>query len=187
MILALRRPCAGHRAALVDFVDRRELRPATAAALAHLDRCPACEADLSRIALAIAALRRLHREVAVAEPPADAWLRLRARIQRPVDPWRWRATVGGLVMRTLLVAVVVGPQTLVRPVAEPQGPMPPGLLGDLRAETVYLTNARAGDLPPAPRVIRDATGVPVSYPAEIREYRKEVDSTKPSGRPPEPI
>ena len=43
MIGAFRTSCVRHREALVDFVDRREMGPGTAAALTHLDHCRACE------------------------------------------------------------------------------------------------------------------------------------------------
>jgi len=184
VIIAFRRPCTAHQAALIDFVDRRELGSATSAALGHLDRCRSCEEDLAGIALAIAALRRLHRGVDTLEPPADAWLRLRSRIQRRGDPWRWRATLGGLTVSTLLVAVLVAPISFGR-----QGsgrlPQPSWLATELQLEATYLANVRSGDLPPGPQLIRG--GIPQNYPEEIREVRKEVASAKPVRRPAKPI
>jgi hypothetical protein len=184
VILAFRIPCGTHRAALIDFVDRRALGSATAAALSHLDRCRACEEELAGIALAIAALRRLHREVDGEEPAADAWLRLRARIQRPIDPWPWRATLGGLVGSVMLVAVFVGPMALGGGHADGAS-LSPWLLREIRVEAGYLAAIRAGDLPPTPRAQRGSGSIPRNFPAEIREIRKEVLAAKPTNRPPE--
>lgn len=184
MILAFRNPCGTHRAALIDFVDRRALGSATAAALSHLDRCRACEEELSGIALAITALRRLHREVDGEEPAADAWPRLRARIQRPIDPWRWRSTLGGLAGSALLVAVLVGPVTLGGRHAD-RASLSPWLIRESRVEAGYLAAIRVGDLPPTPRARRGSGSIPRNFPNEIRDVRKEVLAAKPSNRPPE--
>jgi hypothetical protein len=186
MILGFRSPCDMHRGALIDFVDRRELGSATAAALSHLDRCRACEEELSAIALAIAALRRLHREVVGEEPAADAWLRLRARIQRPIDPWRWRASLGGLAGSALLVAVLVGPIAIGG--REPVNPsLSPWLLQQSRIEATYLASIRESGLPRTPRFQSGGGGLPRDYPYEIRQIRKEVLPAKPTVRPPESI
>ena len=105
--------CARHRDALLDFVDRRETGPGTDAALDHLDRCRGCEWDLEATALAVAALRRLHREARVVEPPADAWERLRARVERPrAAVWRWRTTLAGLAVGAGLVATIIAPASV---------------------------------------------------------------------------
>jgi hypothetical protein len=185
MIVAFRRPCVDHRAALVDFVDRRALGPATAAALGHLDRCRACEQELSGIALAIAGLRRLHRDVEGIEPPADAWLRLRSRIQRRGDPWRWRTTLASLTASTLLVGVIAAPISFGTSSGEDL-PQPPWLTHEIQVEAEYLAAIYAGVLPPASRPEK-VGGIPQNYPQEIAEVRKEVASAKPTGRPPKPI
>jgi hypothetical protein len=65
---------------LVDFVDRGELGPATGAALAHLDRCGRCTEAIESTMLTITALRRLGEEASRAQPRADAWPRLQARL-----------------------------------------------------------------------------------------------------------
>jgi hypothetical protein len=187
VILAFRRPCADHRAALLDFVDRRERTAATPAALAHLERCARCEQELADAALAIAGLRRLGAEARAVEPPSDAWLRLRGRIRRPVDPWRWRATLGGLATSAMLVAVLVLPSTLGGPntrgfsLGVPDSPE-----AQLREEA-YLASIRAGTLPPAPRMARVGVSVPHNYPPEIAKVRKEVTSAPLSVRSSEPI
>jgi hypothetical protein len=184
VIAAFRRPCDHHRAALLDFVDRREIGPATAAALGHLDRCGPCEDELTGIATTIAALRRLHRDVRSVEPPADSWLRLRARILAPRQAWRWRTTLAGLTTSTLLVGVLAAPVSFGRhdPTTLPQ---PPWLTNEIRLEAAYLAKSRAGELPPAPRP--KVGGIPQNYPPEIREVRKEVATAKPTERPPKPI
>ena len=185
MILALRSPCGRHRAALIGYVDRRALGSATAAALSHLDRCRACEEELSGIALAIAALRRLPREVDLEEPAADAWPRLRARIQRPFDTWHWRATLGGIVSSTLLVAVFVAPVALGE--LGPAAGTPPWVRWEMRVEAVYLANSREGDLPRTHRIQSGGGSLPRDYSYEIRQVRKEVLPAKPTVRPPETI
>lgn len=187
MIVAFRRPCVDHRAALIDFVDRRDLGPATAAALDHLDRCRSCEAELSGIALAIAALRRLHGDVQRVEPPADAWLRLRARVERPAEVWRWRTTLAGLTASALLVAVLVAPVSFGS--APNHVPQPPWLAAELRREAAYLATIHTGDLGAGQSAASGTqeARVPQNYPPEIREIRKEVTAADPPGRPPKPI
>lgn len=108
--------CAAHRAALIDFADRREIGPGTRAALDHLDRCRGCEWEVEATALAITALRRLWAEAQRAEPPADAWSRLRMRLERPRVPvWRWRTSIGGLLVGTGLVAALLAPVGILAP------------------------------------------------------------------------
>ena len=187
MILPFRRPCADHRAVLLDWVDRRGTGAGTRRALDHLARCTACERELAGVALAIVALRRMEAGLQAIEPPPDAWLRLRARLERPVDPWRWRASLGGLATSAMLVGVLVLPVTLGGPAGPPQAPTMPGAIAQQLRETDYLAGVRDGSLPPTPRLTRDAGGVPRDYPDEIDEVRKEVPSDRLTGRPPEPI
>jgi hypothetical protein len=86
--------------------------PATLAALDHLDRCRRCRADAEATALAVAALRRLAADSAGRAPAADAWPRLRARVDRDRTPRaQVRAVVGGLVTSAALVGVLVGATT----------------------------------------------------------------------------
>jgi hypothetical protein len=187
VIVPFRCPCVDHQAALLDFVDRREHGPATAAALGHLDRCRSCEAELSGIAIAIAALRRLHREVGAVEPPADSWLHLRARVERRGDPWAWRATLGGITASALLVGVLVAPISFGR--APSDLPQPPWLAAEIRLEAAYLATIHTGDLPASrpPRTGAEQARVPMNHPPEIRDVRKEVAAANPPGRPPKPI
>jgi hypothetical protein len=187
MILAFRRPCADHRTTLLDWVDRREIGRRTAAALAHLDRCPRCERDLAASALTIHALRGVGRDLAAAEPSPDAWLRLRARITRRADPWRWRATLAGSATSALLVAVLVMPITIGGPFVRPSADAPRAELAERKHEAAYLAGIRDGELPPTPHVERGVGGVPRTYPDEIARVRKEVASTRPIHRPSAPI
>ncbi len=194
--------CAHHRAALLDFVDRREQGPATDAALAHLDRCRACESELTEIALAIAALRRLHAEVRTAEPPRDAWARLRAHVgRRPVAPWRWRLGIGGLMTSALLVGVLVGPLAIdpsrnataisdapyqrISPMPEAVSP------AELRTEQEFLLtrreNAAKSIIRPISLFTSRVLGVDEIalriFPDGVRPEQKEVESAEASARP----
>jgi hypothetical protein len=130
MIFRRRSACAGHRAALLDFIDRRERGPGTDVALAHLDRCRHCETELSEIALAITALRRIRSEVQLAEPSRDAWERVRrVAVRRPAPPWRWRISLGATMVAAALAAVVVMPTAFGSLAA----PWPPIAGGDASA------------------------------------------------------
>lgn len=186
-MIAFRRPCADHRAILFAWVDRRAVDRRTPAALAHLDRCSECDREMAGVALAIVALRRMQLELAGVEPPADAWLRLRDRVTRRGDPWRWRATLGGMATSAMLVGVLVLPATVGGPAAGSPSPDLPSALAELRYESAYLARSRSGNLPASPRADRSSASVPRTYPDEIAQVRKEVTSAKPVRRPPEPI
>jgi hypothetical protein len=108
--------CARHRDSLLDFIDRREVGPRTDEALDHLARCRTCEWELEATAMAVMALRRLHREAQAVEPPADAWERVRLRVDRPHGPvWRWRTSLAGLAVGAGLVATLIAPASLWSP------------------------------------------------------------------------
>lgn len=110
MNLLGRSSCAAHRAALFDFVDRREKGPGTDAALAHLDRCRACETELVEMALTITALRRIWSHARAARPPDQTWRRLRRRLERPPAPaWRTRLPMASLIVGATFVAMVLAP------------------------------------------------------------------------------
>ena len=102
--------CARYRPALLDFVDRAEIGSGTEPALAHLDRCDRCTADLVAIGQTITALRRIGDEAGRVEPAEDAWPRLQARISR-WRPMRSRimSPIAGMAMSVALVAVLVVP------------------------------------------------------------------------------
>jgi hypothetical protein len=115
--------CESHRGALLDFVDRREVRPATASALDHLGRCTDCARELEVTALAIVGLRRLYDEVAGLEPPIDAWERLRSRVTRPAVPvYSIRSPVMGMLAALAIVAAVSVPGSFLerRIAAQPE-------------------------------------------------------------------
>jgi hypothetical protein len=100
--------CVQHRAALIDFADRRERTTGTPAALAHLERCRACEDELAGILRTIASLRRLADSVAALEPGPEAWPALRERVTRPQPrPAHWRYPVGGAVAAAFVALLVL--------------------------------------------------------------------------------
>lgn len=144
--------CRVHRAALLDFVDRRELGPGTPAALEHLDCCHHCRTELAATVLAIHAVRRLLAEARTLEPPGDAWERLRERVQRPVaSAWQARTALAGVVVGAGLAAALVGPSVVWRPrdlVEREPGPGPAVLLtrtmAEQRAEAAFLNRVRVG-------------------------------------------
>ena len=108
-MIDLGRSCTRHRPALVDFVDRGEVRPETKAALAHLDRCERCTAAIESTVLTITAIRRYADSLDAAGPAPDAWPRLAAR----VTSWRRRpvsmSPLTGVAMRVAMVVAIVLP------------------------------------------------------------------------------
>jgi hypothetical protein len=187
--------CARHRSALLDFVDRGEIAPGTAQALAHLDRCNRCTDDLESTVLTITALRRLGDDLARLEPSPDAWPQLRARIDR-WRPKRWAimSPSAGMVMSLAIVAVLVAPLKIggtAMPSSD-KAPSAAALSAASRAEwateTAYIESIRLGTLPESkPAVARSLGALPARYPDDIRPERKEVSPAEPSGRPPEAI
>ena len=191
-MIELARSCGRHRAALLDFVDRGEIARETAAALAHLDRCPRCTAELESTMLTITALRRLGVEVATVEPSADAWPRLRARITGwSRVRWGLLSPTSGLALSVALVAVLVAPLRM----GVSGGEVPsaaPGLhaaafRAELRAERNYLALIRQVSLPASEPTVRPSGSLPRYYPDGIHPSRKEVSPAGPSGRPSEAI
>ena len=85
---------------------------AEVAALSHLERCRACEEELAGIVRTVAALRRLGRLAAAAEPPAHAWPALRARVTRRADRWMPRFSIAGLAVSAALVVMISLPATI---------------------------------------------------------------------------
>ena len=195
-MIELRGACARHRPALLDFVDRGDIVPGTANALAHLDRCGRCTDELESMVLTITALRRLGDDVATAEPSPDAWPRLRTRLDR-LNPKRWviMSPSAGLVMSVALVAVLVAPlhiggptSTIDGAAAGPSAAERAASSEARRVEAAYIASVRQGTLPvTSPAVIRPTGTIPPRYPDDIRPDRKEVSPAEPSGRPPEAI
>ena len=196
-MIELRGSCSRHRSALLDFVDRGEIVPGTAPALAHLDRCSRCTDELESTILTITALRRLGDDLARAEPSPDAWPRLRARLDR-WRPARWgiMSPSAGMVMSVALVAVLVAPLQVGGIAASttnadsigPSTTQPATSPEERRAEAAYLASIRFGTLPESkPAAGRPSGTVPRNYPDNIRPDRKEVSPAEPSGKPPEAI
>jgi hypothetical protein len=193
-VIDLAGPCARHRAALLDFIDRGEIAPGTAKALAHLDRCRRCTDELESTVLTITALRRLGDDLARIEPSPDAWPRLRARLDswRPAR-WAVMSPTAGLVMSVALVAVLVAPLRVgsATPSTPPADLPSAALLAaspeERRAEAEYLSNVHQGTFPEARPEARPTGTFPRNYPDGIRPERKEVSPAEPSGKPPEAI
>lgn len=157
--------CSTHRAALTAFVERAERGPATAAALDHLERCRRCEAELAETMLAIHAVRRALDQARTADPPSDAWERLRGRIEarvpRAAGAW---TSLGGLVVGAGLVAALTGPVAVFRTIGaieQEPGAAPAivsaRIVADQLAEVAFLSRAR---IERAPRPV----SVPVAVP-----------------------
>jgi hypothetical protein len=194
-VIELRGQCARHRATLLDFVDRGEIVPGTALALAHLDRCDRCTDDLESTVLTITALRRLGDDIARAEPSPDAWPRLRARIDG-LRPKRWAvmSPSAGLVMSVALVAVLVAPLRLGGATNLNADPTPPSAAQqaaatrERRLEAAYIASTREGTFPvSAPAFGRSPETFPARYPDNIHPERKEVSPAEPMRRPSEAI
>jgi hypothetical protein len=193
-VIDLSRGCSRHRPLLIDFVDRGEVRPETAAALAHLDQCDRCTEIIENTMLTITALKRMGDEAATAEPAADAWPRLRVRIQT----WPRRPAVmsplAGVAMSFAIVAVLVLPvrlgSTLIGPVATPASERDATSVVDRQVEAAYIAAVRQGSIVASDEglsVRTDAVSFPRNYPDNIRPTRKEVGPAGPAGRPPEAI
>jgi hypothetical protein len=120
VIRLARSGCRRHRTVLVDFLDRGERLPGLDAAFDHVDRCNGCRRDLESAALTIAALRRVGRAIATAEPSVDAWPRLRDRLAMPSRPaLPGFLHVGGLVLSAWIVAFVSAPSLIGTNRSEP--------------------------------------------------------------------
>lgn len=167
--------CASHRTILAAFAERGERAlgdPETSAAFAHLDGCRRCRADVADTRLAIHAVRRTLAAASAADPPADAWDRLRARVQGPVaSAWGARTSLAGVVVGAGLVAALIGPTTAFHHDQGSQqepGPAPAVLrarIADDRAETAFLTRARtARPLPANAPVAPTSTAPTASWP-----------------------
>jgi hypothetical protein len=188
-VIELGRRCSRHRPVLVDFVDRGEVRPETAAALDHLDRCASCMEVVESTMLTITALRRIADDAADAEPREDSWARLRLRIEGRRARPAVMSPVAGIAMSFAIVAILILPIRL-----SGAGVVDPTIAATFSTETstsvsradrlveaAYVGNVRRQ---PTADTIRS---LPLNIPIEIREVRKEVHSAKPSGRPLSPI
>lgn len=103
-----RSSCDRLRPALIDHLDRGEAGPATAEALAHLDRCEDCRREAEGIALTIHALRRYgaalaHERAPASPPPIRQAQRLAQR------PWaRLLSPLSGVAVSLLLLVSFTG-------------------------------------------------------------------------------
>ena len=190
-MIDLTRACSRYRPILIDFVDRGEVRPETGAALAHLDRCTRCTEIVEGTMLTITALRRMGDEAAVAEPPADAWPRLRIRIQG----WRRRPAImsplAGAAMSFAIVAVLVLPVRLggagvVDPTVGATFSIDTSVSpSERQTENAFMARQRM------PAVVSPESEAPGSiessyprrYPDNLRPKQKEVDPAQSTGRP----
>jgi hypothetical protein len=179
--------CRRHRAALADLAGRTAPGPEGAAALAHLERCPACADVLGDLTLTVMALRRLATDVA--DPGDTTWSRLRDRIERSrraarEQAWRWRTSLGGMLASALVVGALVGPA------AVRLGPGQSGIatlsgneleVVSQRIESDYNIGAHAA-APNAPDSEEAATYLGIRrYPDDVRPLRKEVAPARSTG------
>jgi hypothetical protein len=190
-VIDLTRGCSRFRPILIDFVDRGEVRPETGDALAHLDRCTRCTEIVESTMLTITALRRLGDDAASAEPAADAWPRLRVRIQG----WRRRpvtmSPLAGIAMSFAIVAVLVLPVgvggSFIGPVATPVSEAAAAVtLADRHIEDAYLASFRPRALPGDAGLASGWLGDPRPFP-NVRPTWKEVSPAEPTGKPPRAI
>jgi hypothetical protein len=172
--------CASHRHRLADVAAGVVPAAGAGDALRHLDRCRACEEEVTAIALALFGLRRIAAEVATVEPPGDAWTRLLGRLsRRSRAPWRWRLTLHGMVASTMLVAVLVGSFGLQR-VRDHQHTVPALTSSEIGpVEQAYINAVRVA----RPSSTITFGSVPRLYPDGIRPVQKEVDLQSSTGRP----
>jgi anti-sigma factor RsiW len=192
-VIELGRGCTRYRPLLIDFVDRGEVRAETSAALAHLDRCSRCIEAVEATMLTITALRRMGDEAADEAPDADAWPRLKVRIQRWPRRPKVMSPIAGIAMSFAIVAVLVLPVplggTLIGPVTTPAPAAAPAT-HDLRIEAAYIASIRQASLSGSSDLAANVTAsgsYPRIYPDNDRFVRKEVSPDQPAGRSPEAI
>lgn len=111
MTTAMPASCRRYQDVLLDLAEVQVAAPGVDEALAHLDRCEACERDLAQTAIVVSALRRIRDDMRAAEPGPDAWPRLRARVAarpRPWQPGKLSGLLAGAGLVLLLIVPVVG-------------------------------------------------------------------------------
>ncbi len=190
-----RRPCREHRTALLDFAARRASGPDVGRALDHLARCRPCEEELATTTLVVHALRRLHDDALRAEPAADGWPRLRARLATSRrEPSRLLSGLPGIVAAAGLCAALVGPAAIDggRPVVyneAPRGAPAPYLLFESSRERARV----AGLLPdveiPLPyRGIRIAPPpIAADLPPSMGRQAQWIEEVGSTAMAPEPV
>ena len=142
--------------------------------------------------LTITALRRMGDEAATVEPPADAWPRLRVRIQG----WRRRPIVmsplAGVAMSFAIVAVLVLPVRL-----SGTGVVDPTVQTTFSSDTSVSPSERQTEQAFLARQRVPAAGADEAesrpgswrriYPDNLRPKQKEVDPAQSTGRPAQAI
>jgi hypothetical protein len=148
-------------------------------AAGHLERCSECRAIAADTALALIRIQRWARVAAHEESSADAWVRLRSRVEASrrhlrETAWRARASLAGLITSTLLVGVIVGRMAMsgttpgFLPAGEPVGPWGHGQFV-LAVEMRYIQQAQQAN---------------VSQPASIRDGMSSGQRLIPDGTRP---
>jgi hypothetical protein len=194
-VIDLGRSCSRHRPALVDFVDHGEVRPETAGALAHLDRCDRCMEAIESTVLTITALRRYAGALDAVDAAPDAWPRLAER----VTTWRRRSVsmspLSGLAMSVAVVVALVLPFRLgpadLGSAGESVAPSRPSAAGS-QTDAIRAASRRASGSQSEP--IETAVGPATLSRGEaevvvdsIRVTVKEVSLDEPAGRLARPI
>lgn len=111
MTTAIPASCRRYQDVLLDLAEVQFAAPGVDDALAHLDRCEACERDLAQTAIVVSALRRIRDDMRAAEPGPDAWPRLRARVaarRRPWQPGKLSGLLAGAGLVLVLIVPIVG-------------------------------------------------------------------------------
>jgi hypothetical protein len=198
-VIDLTGACARHRPLLVDFVDRGDIVPGTAAALTHLDRCTRCSEAIESTILTITALRRIGDDAGAGadQAAAEAWPRLRARLEirrrrRPVV----MSPLTGIAMSFALVAILVMPVRLGGSLLGPLATQRPaaaaaGTALERRIEAEYIASVRQTTLAGASDGLASrpslAGNYPRIYPDNDRLGAKEVSTDQAVRRSPEAI
>jgi hypothetical protein len=104
--------CVRHRRALLGLVEDPLGLELTPGDRAHLEVCPRCRAEIEHAVLVGVAVRRTLAEAQAADPPADAWPRLRTRIERQraaPRPGRASSPVLGVALAASLAVALLIP------------------------------------------------------------------------------
>ena len=175
-------PCGIHRPVLVDLVDHGERGPGTAAALDHLDACPACEHEVTEIALTIAALRRAGAAYR-ALPGPRAVLPPRPSRRGRGARWSWRFQLGSLVTGAGIAAILVASR--VGFVPTPPLDAAPAVSRPAAVVTWQAAEHRLASSPDTASVAAVGS-VPPRYPDGLLRPWKEVPATDATARVFEP-
>lgn len=176
------RACRPHRRLLEDLIERGERGPGTPAALEHLERCDACERELTELALTVATLRRAGRELRLAPVPRVGPARIAALARKRRSPWAWRLQLSSLLTGAAIAAVIVGPQFSL-----PGRATSDALVGGQPAATATwrVAESRLAAAPDTPSFAAAGT-LPPRYPEGLSRPWKEVfptDATPPEFEP----